>query len=103
MTPAAAATQPPATRAPPKKQRWRYSHGLITRCRPGRGGVAHQPRRPFVAVLRLGAFIETPPAGCGAGRPATYKSDITLIARKSSAIVTRGRRADVVVPVTCPI
>jgi len=40
MTPAMAATAPLAIRVMPKARRWRYSHGLIRRCIPGRGGYA---------------------------------------------------------------
>ena len=32
---------------------------------PGRGGDSHHPRRPFGAVLSLGAFIGMPSVGCG--------------------------------------
>ena len=49
------------------------------RCRPGRGGDAHHPRRPFAAVLLLGAFIGVASCGRGAGHPITYKCDIILI------------------------
>jgi hypothetical protein len=38
---------------------------------PDRGGDSHHPRRPFAAVLSLGAFIGMPPAECGVGRPIT--------------------------------
>src|ERR1019366_4841416 len=60
------ATMPPAICVTPKTRRWRYSHGLIRRCGPGRGGDSHHPRRPFRAVLSLGAFIGMPPGGCAA-------------------------------------
>ena len=36
----------PARRVTPKPRRWRYSHGLIRRCKPVRGGDAQHPRRP---------------------------------------------------------
>src|SRR4051794_24707478 len=78
-TPAATPTPPPAIRVSPKARRWRYSHGLIRRCMPGRGGVWHHPRRPFAAVLSLGAFMPIASCGRGAGHPITYKYDITLI------------------------
>src|SRR5580698_3841364 len=90
MTPAAAATLPPATRVSPKPRRCRYSIGLIRRCRPGRGGVSHHLRRRFAAVLSLYAFIGMPPVGYGAGYPITYQDDITLIADSPLAAV-RGR------------
>src|SRR5271169_6032587 len=79
MTPAAAATLPPAMRVTPKPRRWRNSIGLIRRCRPGRGGVSHHLRRRFAAVLSLGAFIGMPPVGCGVGHSTTYQYDIILI------------------------
>src|SRR5437899_1073371 len=41
MTPAAAATLPPAIRVAPKARRWRYSYGQIRRRMPVRGGDAH--------------------------------------------------------------
>jgi len=53
-------------------RRWRYSHGLIRRCMPGRGGDSHHPRRPLAAVLSLSAFIGMPPAECGAGYLITH-------------------------------
>src|ERR1039458_1004876 len=89
MTPAAAAALPPAMRPTPKTRRWRYSYGTIRRCMPGRGGDAHHPRRPFAAVLSLGAFIGMPPAGCGVGHPITYQYDITLVPGLSMAAVDR--------------
>src|SRR5215472_594723 len=97
MTPAAAATLPPTIRVPPNRRRCRYSHGLIKRCMPGRGGDSHHPRRPFAAVLSLGVFIGIPPAECGVGYPITYQSDITLIAGSSMAAALEGRaeQADV--------
>jgi hypothetical protein len=55
MTPAAPATLPPAIRVSPKA------------------------RRPFGAVLSLGAFMPIASCGRGAGHPITYKCDITLI------------------------
>src|ERR1017187_10547285 len=91
MKPAAAATLPAAIRLTPKKRRRRYSHGWIRRCRPGRGGVSHHPRRPFAAVLSLGAFIGMPPLGRGAGHPVTYQRDITLIGGLSMVAVLTGR------------
>src|ERR1035441_5412898 len=104
MKPAAAATLPAAIRLTPKKRRRRYSHGWIRRCRPGRGGVSHHPRRPFAAVLSLGAFIGMPPAGCGAGHPVTYQRDITLIPGLSMVAVLTGRLGDgASVRVTCPV
>jgi len=78
-TAAAAATLPPAICVTPKARRWRYAHGLIRRRMPCRGGVSHHPRRPFAAVLSLGARIGMPPVACGVGHPTTYKNDITLI------------------------
>jgi hypothetical protein len=45
-------------------------------------------------VLSLGAFIGMPPVGCGAGRPITYQSDITLIAGLSMVAVLTGRLGD---------
>src|ERR1017187_5305241 len=91
MKPAAAATLPAAIRLTPKKRRRRYSHGWIRRCRPGRGGVSHHPRRPFAAVLSLGAFIGMPPLGRGAGHPGTYQRDIRLIGGLSMVAVLTGR------------
>src|ERR1035441_4529884 len=91
MKPPAAATLPAAIRLTPKKRRRRYSHGWIRRCRPGRGGVSHHPRRRFAAVLSLGAFIGMPPLGCGAGHPVTYQRDITLIGGLSMVAVPTGR------------
>src|ERR1035438_9426891 len=91
MKPAAAATLPAAIRLTPKKRRRRYSHGWIRRCRPGRGGVSHHPRRRFQAVLSLGAFIGMPPVGCDAGHPIIYQSDITLISSSSMVAVIRWR------------
>jgi hypothetical protein len=78
-TAAAAAAPPPAICVTPKARRCRCAHGLIRRRMPCRGGVSHHPRRPFAAVLSLGARIGMPPVACGAGHPATYKNDITLI------------------------
>jgi hypothetical protein len=53
---------PAATRVMPETRRWRYSHGLIRRCTPGRGGDSHHPRRLFAAVAvrpdRVLAFAE---------------------------------------------
>src|SRR5437762_11312150 len=97
MTPAAAATLPPTMRVAPKTRRWRYSHGLIRRCKPGRGGDRHHPRRPFAAVLSLDAFIGMPPVDCAAGHPITYQSDIILIAGLSmvAALTCRGDSASV--------
>src|ERR1039457_2875348 len=91
MKPATAATLPAAVRLTPKKRRRRYSHGWIRRCRPGRGGVSHHPRRPFRAVLSLGAFIGMPPVGCGAGHPIIYQYDSTLIDGSSMVAVLTGR------------
>src|SRR5580704_18411474 len=91
MRPGTAATMPPAMRAAPKPRMWRYSIGLIRRCRPGRGGVSHHLRRRLAAVLRWDAFIGVPPVGCGAGYPITYHCDITLIAVLSMAAVLTGR------------
>src|SRR5215471_8819993 len=79
MRPAAAATLPPAMRTTAKARRWRYSHGWIRRCRPGRRGVSHHPRRPFGAVLSLSAFIGVPPVGVARATRTIYQSDITLI------------------------
>jgi hypothetical protein len=45
---------------------------------PDREGDAHHPRRPFVAVLSLGAFIGMPPVTCGVSHPITYQNDITF-------------------------
>src|ERR1039458_6486989 len=94
MKPAAAATLPAAICLTPKKRRRRYSHGWIRRCRPGRGGVSHHPRRRFQAVLPCGAFIGMPPVGCGAGHPITYQRDITLIAGLSMVTVLAGWPGD---------
>src|SRR5579864_3414824 len=91
MTPAVAATMPPARRATPKPRIWRYSMGLIRRCRPGRGGVSHHLRRRFAAVLSLYAFIGMPPVGCGVGHPITYQYDIILIACTSIVTVRTGQ------------
>jgi hypothetical protein len=63
----------------PKVPSWQCAHGLTGRRMPCRGGVGHHPRRPFAAVLSLGARIGMPPVACGVGRPTTYKNDITLI------------------------
>src|SRR5580693_4740672 len=94
MTPAPAAILPPKICMTPKLRRWRYSIGLIRRCRPGRGGVSHHLRRRFAAVLSLGAFIGMPPAECGVGHPITYQRDITLIAGLSTAAVLTVRAAE---------
>src|ERR1022692_202965 len=91
MKPAAAATLPPAIRLTPKKRRRRYSHGTIRRCMPGRGGDSHHPRRPFAAVLSLGAFIGMPPVGCGVSHPISYQYDITLLCVLSMVAVLTGR------------
>src|ERR1700733_199666 len=69
MMPAAAATAPPTMRAAPQKPMWRYSHGLIRRCRPGRGGFRHQARKPLPAVLSLGSFMAIASCGRGVGSP----------------------------------
>src|SRR5258708_43203 len=58
-------TIPLAMRTPAQARRWRYSHGEIMRRMPDRGGDAHHARRPFGAVLSLGAFIGMPPAALG--------------------------------------
>jgi hypothetical protein len=84
---------PQAPRTTPEARRWRYSHGAIERCRPDRGGVAHHSRRPFGAVLSLGAFIATPPVSCGVGHPTTYQVDITLLAGLSMVAALTGRLA----------
>jgi len=55
--PRPAKTIPPAMRTPAQARRWRYSQGEIMRRRPDRGGDAHHPRRPFRAVLSLGAYM----------------------------------------------
>lgn len=59
---------------------------------PDRGGDAHHPRRPFEAVLCLGAYIGMPPVTFGV-RPlrSIYQSDIILIDESSSAAAARGR------------
>ena len=62
-----------------KARSWPCAHGLIRRRVPCRGGVGHHPRRPFAAVLSLGARIGMSPVACGADYPTIYKNDITLI------------------------
>ena len=89
----AAAALPPAICVTPKARRWRYAHGFIRRRMPCRGGVSHHPRRPFAAVLSLGARIGMPPVACGVGHPITYKHDITLIA-DSKGLTGRVRPGD---------
>jgi hypothetical protein len=49
---------------------------------PDRGGDAHHPRRPFAALLSLGAFIGMPPVTCGVGHPIIYQNDITFDERR---------------------
>jgi hypothetical protein len=70
----------------PKARRWQCAHGLIRRRMPCRGGVSRHPRRPFAAVLSLGARIGMPPVACGVGHQRPIKNDITLIfVRKGAA------------------
>src|SRR5215472_5483363 len=66
-------------RMPPTRVRWRYSHGLIRRCMPGRCGVSHHSRRRFAVLLSLGAFIGIASCELDVGHPAIYQCDITLI------------------------
>jgi hypothetical protein len=69
-------TRETATRmAPMLKERDVLSHGEIMRRTPDRGGAAHHPRRPFGAVLSLGAYIGMPPVTFGV-RPLSSSSKV---------------------------
>src|ERR1700722_19329742 len=88
MMPGTVATQPPTIRAAPKKPRRRYSHGLMRRCRPGRGGFRHHARKPRGPVLSLGAFIR---GRLLWARAAINQCDITMIDSLSIAAASVGR------------
>lgn len=81
--PRPARTIPALMRTRAQTRRWRYSHGLMMRRMPDRGGDAHHPRRPLGAVLSLGAFIEMSSAtrcpAVVAGYPGPV-SHVTLVA-----------------------
>src|ERR1700685_332926 len=65
MAPGTIATAPPTIRAAPKHPRGRYSHGLMMRCRPDRGGYRHHWRKVLGPELSSCAFMGVASwAGC---------------------------------------